>query len=576
MKTQTTQTKYGTRILRMLFIFALALLPLFILLPLPVFAATITVDTLIDESDGSCSDGDCSLRDAIAVANETDTIDFGVTGIITLTLDYLTIDKDLTIEGPGAGDLIVSGDETYRVFWINEDVNATLSGITIADGKAQDGAGIFNQGGTLTLNNCHLIDNGYAKNGGAISNRSSGTLHVNNCVFSDNTAQNGGAIDNRATVHVSGSIFSGNSTSTWGGAIYNYSSTGIVTVADSTFSANGENTDYGGAICNQVGTLHVRDSIFSANNARVNGGAIYNEDDLTVANTDFNDNTAARGGGIHHASGPYGDSTSTVTGSDFFDNRGSAWGGGISNHSTMTVTHSAFYSNTTTGNGGGIFNGYALVVRASSFYSNTAQWGGGIENFDTLKVSESTFYSNVVTDTGGGICSHGALTVTNSTFYLNVAGVRGGGINNNEGSLHVTNATLVDNRASESGDGIRNEETATLINTIMDNSGVGGNCGGAALEAASTHGLATDGSCSPGFTQTTDVDLALNWEGWVFEVMTDSVAIDTGTNIGCPTVDQLGQLRPQDGDGDGIATCDVGAYEFSLMNEKIYIPLVMR
>ncbi|MGC9358541.1 MAG: CSLREA domain-containing protein, partial [Anaerolineae bacterium] len=148
MKTQTIQTKYGIRILRMLFTFALALLPLFILLPLPVFAATITVDTLADESDGSCSDGDCSLRDAIAVASASDTINFDVTGTITLTLDYLTIDKDLTIEGPGAADLIVNGDDTWRVFWINEDVNAILSGITIADGKAQDGAGIFNRGGT--------------------------------------------------------------------------------------------------------------------------------------------------------------------------------------------------------------------------------------------------------------------------------------------------------------------------------------------------------------------------------------------------------------------------------------------
>jgi CSLREA domain-containing protein len=40
----------------------------------PSFAAIVTVDTLTDEYDGSCSDGDCSLRDAIQVANSGDTI----------------------------------------------------------------------------------------------------------------------------------------------------------------------------------------------------------------------------------------------------------------------------------------------------------------------------------------------------------------------------------------------------------------------------------------------------------------------------------------------------------------------
>ena len=54
---------------------------------LPVaHAGTITVTTLIDESDGSCTDGDCSVRDAVAVASPGDTINFSVTGTINLVL----------------------------------------------------------------------------------------------------------------------------------------------------------------------------------------------------------------------------------------------------------------------------------------------------------------------------------------------------------------------------------------------------------------------------------------------------------------------------------------------------------
>lgn len=392
------------------------------------------------------------------------------------------------------------------------------------------------------------MDNDATYDGGAIGNRFDGVLTVVDSLLIRNTARHGAGIDNRDTLIVSGVTFNGNSARTWGGGIYNY--TGVVTVTNSTFTGNGVNTDAGGGICNNQGTLDVRASAFTHNHAQLTGGGIYNEDIATIADTTFDRNTTARGGGIFHNAGAYGTSILVVTGCDFTSNYAASNGAGIYNNSQLTVTD-------------------------STFSHNSGQWGGGIENFNTLYVAKSTFYSNVVTDTGGGICTHGSLTVTNSTFYSNTAGVRGGGINNNGGSVLVTNSTFVDN-ASDDGSGLRNEETATLVNTMMANDLAGGNCTGLALEAASTHGLATDATCSPGFTQTTAGDLALSWQGWVFEVLTDSVAIDAGTNLGCPTTDQLGRPRPQDGDGDGDAVCDIGAYELSVMDQTIYLPLVLR
>jgi CSLREA domain-containing protein len=50
---------------------------------LPTHASTLTVTSTSDENDGSCSDGDCSLRDAIILANNnpgTDTIQFNIPG----------------------------------------------------------------------------------------------------------------------------------------------------------------------------------------------------------------------------------------------------------------------------------------------------------------------------------------------------------------------------------------------------------------------------------------------------------------------------------------------------------------
>lgn len=42
----------------------------------------------------------------------------------------------------------------------------------------------------------------------------------------------------------------------------------------------------------------------------------------------------------------------------------------------------------------------------------------------------------------------------------------------------------------------------------------------------------------------------------------DSPAIDTMSGPGCPATDSRGLIRPQDGDGNGISTCDVGAVEY--------------
>lgn len=60
------------------------------------------------------------------------------------------------------------------------------------------------------------------------------------------------------------------------------------------------------------------------------------------------------------------------------------------------------------------------------------------------------------------------------------------------------------------------------------------------------------------------------------QLLTGSPAIDSGSPNHCPSVDFLGVTRPQDGNGDGSAVCDRGAYEYLLLRGSTYLPLVQR
>ena len=129
----------------------------------------ITVDTLVDELDGNIGDGDVSLRDAIAAATTGETIDFSVTGTITLELGELVIDKSLTIDGPGANLLTIdaSGNDPTpnqdngdgsRVLVVSDGsfgtpIDVEINGLTLSGGDGGgDGGGIENH------ENLHLID----------------------------------------------------------------------------------------------------------------------------------------------------------------------------------------------------------------------------------------------------------------------------------------------------------------------------------------------------------------------------------------------------------------------------------
>ncbi len=186
--------------------------------------STLTVTNSLDSGKGS-------LRYEIAHANRNATIVFtpsldGQT--ITLTTGELDITTGLTIQGPGAGQLTISGGHHSRVFAVNASAPVVLSGLTISNGTADqpnaalpyddDGGGILNLS-TLTLSDCIVSGNSASapapSYGGGIYN--AGTLTLSGCTVSNNYAvadiapAYGGGIYNAGTLTVSSSTFSSNS-----------------------------------------------------------------------------------------------------------------------------------------------------------------------------------------------------------------------------------------------------------------------------------------------------------------------------------------------------------------------------
>ena len=276
-----------------------------------------------------------SLRDDIVMSNAAggaNTITFapGLSGTITLTSGQLEISSNLTITGPGAGSLTISGDNKSRVFQVDVGVTASISEMELY-------AGLETRG-----------------DGGAILNNAS--LSVSQCAVVGNEIYGPGG----------------------GGAIY--SSGPLLTVTDSTISnnyiapvpigSNGNGGD-GGGIDGTSGTIIIQRSTINNNRAgdgpqirtsatdglAGRGGAVYSDGDLVLVNDTIVGNRSGTGGGRS-----YMPPISPAAGGD---------GGGVFSAGPLRVTNCTIVGNmaglpgdgsVVHGNGGGLFVASAAAV----------------------------------------------------------------------------------------------------------------------------------------------------------------------------------------------------------------------
>jgi hypothetical protein len=264
---------------------------------------TVSVSTTFQGTPPGCP-ANCTLRGAIAAANPGDTIQFSALfntpQTITLTDGELAVEKDLTILGPGANLLTVSGNQVSRVFLIPRTLspapplNVAISGLTIANGidtsKSQNfggtGGGIYN-GGNLTLTNSAVTGNSTVQGGqgGGIMFEPGGgaTMNVIGSTFTGNTGNgSGAAIGLRCgscTVNLANSTIAGNSISgngDGGGLGMRLNGVTNVNITNSTIAGNSASSGGGISIGIPLARINVKNSIIASNtggDVRNNGGA---------------------------------------------------------------------------------------------------------------------------------------------------------------------------------------------------------------------------------------------------------------------------------------------------------------
>jgi CSLREA domain-containing protein len=215
------------------------------------YIVTKTADT-----NGTCSLGNCSLREAIAAANaspQDDTIQFAISSndsgclaeVCTIKLNDnlgpLVINSNngaLTITNEGGSQRIeISGSNTIGVFQINNGANLKINSLTIRDGSAANGGGISNYGGNVDIYNSTITNNSAVNRGGGIMCLG-GAINLINSTITNNSAAEGGGIE--------------------------VSSNCVAIIINSTIS-NNLASDNGGGIFNKDGTVNSRNTIIANN-----------------------------------------------------------------------------------------------------------------------------------------------------------------------------------------------------------------------------------------------------------------------------------------------------------------------
>ena len=295
------------------------------------------VTTLADSGPGS-------LRWALLGAEPGSTLTFSpaLVGDTIRLANELRVCTEVTIQGPGAGQLAISGEDSVRILRIMPGNRVAVRDLSLARGHAGSGqdAGAVLAEGSVQLANCTLANNFAEEDGGAVSVTAPDTVWIDSCVVQQNScADDGGALRCASgTLLITASTIRDNYAASQGGGL---SSGGTVSIATTTLSGN-EAGSSGGAIRSFGGTVELENSTLSGNLAGNRGAAISTTSVIDLNFCTLVGNTATSlGGGIRVVGG------------------------------NVTVANSLIANNTGSGDNDVSLNGGAFVSNGHNFIGDT-------------------------------------------------------------------------------------------------------------------------------------------------------------------------------------------------------------
>ncbi len=296
----------------------------------------------------------------------------------------------------------------------------------------------------------------------------------------------------------------------------------------------------GGLAVTGGASVNITNSTITGNSTTTKGGGIYVEDSsVFLTDTTISDNSAFRGGGVSAVGSTVTSLRSRIL-ENLADAEGRVAGGGVEVElSTLTLTKSTISGNSSTRLGGGIYVYRGSVSLSEATISdNKAVRGGGIyTRSSVVNLNNGTLSGNSASENGGGIYAIQSSTVTlsNSTMSENSASTYGGvtyggGIYSYSSTLNLRNSIIAN---SLSGVDCVDGSSTPLVSANANNIIEDGSC--------YTDALSIDPKLGPlrnngGPTQT-------------HGLLEGSLAIDAGDNAVCAAApinnrDQRGETRP--------------------------------